>query len=71
MENTIVIDKTANTLNNISAAVNLIIVAGPSIINLISSIVNSDPNKTIEEVLEESGILWDENIKNAVEALKQ
>jgi len=66
-----VIDKTANTLNNISAAVNLIIVAGPSIINLISSIVNSDPNKTIEEVLEESGILWDENIKNAVEALKQ
>ena len=60
-----------NTLDTVLSIINIINVAGPSIINLIQSIKNADPNKPIGEILKESGILWDENIKQAEDALKR
>jgi hypothetical protein len=58
-----------STPETILAAINIANTIAPEIANLISAIINSDPSKPVGEILNETGIQWDDNIKQAIDAL--
>lgn len=58
-----------NAIETALQIINLFNVAAPGIANLILLIRNSDPSKTIGEILKEADAQWDKNITQAIEGL--